>query len=552
MTARRTLGAFTAAAVFAAAVSASAHNTSGIIEIEAIDSRIDSQLDPGVTTGKVHKAYLALANVIRTKSRASRGLYDDMTKLIATFKACGKGPLSTDDVLKAALPAPEAQADQYLTDEPASVVVAERLLERATDRTKVQKLLDASAAAHSAGVARRGAGDELGMLAQFRVAGGDLASAGNLVQSLLAKQVRRGAPGQPVGKGPKGTIDTYAGTGVDGYAGDGGQALRAAFYFPTDVTVEPATGLVYICDFNNHRIRRIDADGKVSTVAGTGVLGDTEGPALSAELHHPSSIAFHPITGDLYISGWHVHRIIRLVKATDTIEHYAGSGAPGNGGDEGPVTAATFDYPSCATFTAAGAWYVSDQNNDRVRSVDVAGTIHAFAGTGVAGFAGDTGPALDAQFANPDGNVDGPAGRCCLDPTEKFLYVADTSNHRVRVVDLRTNVVTTFAGDGDVGSAGDGGPATSAQLDTPVDVDCDAAGNVYVCDREQHVIRKVDATSHVISTYAGVPGVKGYSGDGGAATFARLRSPQGIYMDRVRGRLYVADTLNSVIRVVWE
>jgi DNA-binding beta-propeller fold protein YncE len=542
-------GPLASAAVLAAAAAAFAHGTSGIIEIEPIDARVDAQL--GATTGKVHRAYAALARVIRKPSRKRYGLADDMTKLIATVKACSKGLLATDTVLRAALPAPEAQADQYLTDEPGDVQIAARHLERAADRAKVQAALDAADAAHAAGVARRGANDEIGMLADFRTAGAKLARAGALVQSLLAKQVRRSPPGQPLPKGPKGTIDTYAGTGTPGFAGDGGPALDAAFYFPMDVTTDPSTGLVYVCDFNNHRIRRIDADGKVRTVAGTGDLGDTEGPALQAKLHHPASITFHPTSGDLYIAGWHVHRIIRLLAATDTIEHYAG-GVRGDAGDEGPVTAAEFNYPSCVTFDSAGGWYVSDQDNNRVRYVDPAGTIHAFAGTGTAGFAGDGGPALAAELQNPDGDVDSPAGRCALDPTEKFLYIADSSNHRVRKVDLTTHVITTFAGNGVAASDGDGGDAAASSIETPVDVDCDAAGNVYVCDRDASVVRKVDAASNVISTFAGVRDNAGYSGDGKSATLGRLDHPSGIFVDRVRGRLYVADTGNSVIRVVWE
>ena len=550
----------TAATVLVAAVAAFAHNTSGIIEIEAIDSRVDAQL--GATTGKLHRAYASLAKVIRKPSRKQLGLADDMTKLIATVKACAKGPLATDTVLHDAIPAPEQQADTYLSDEPSDVDIASRHLERAADRAKVQAALDAAAAAHAAGIARRDAGDEVGMLVQFRTAGARLARAGALVQSLLAKQVRRSPPGQPLATGPKGTIDTYAGTGVAGFAGDGGSARNAAFYFPMDITVEPSTGFLYICDFNNHRIRYIDQDGKVRTFAGSGDLGDTVGPALQAKLHHPSSIAFGPKDYSLYIAGWHVHRLLRVYFLIEPPSGYyvlrvAGTGVAGNTGDEGPAADATFNYPSCIVFGAAGDAYVSDQNNSRIRHIDksgtldATGTIHALAGSGTSGFAGDDGPAVDAQLANPDGNVDSPAGRCCLDPTEKFLYIADTSNHRVRKVDLTTHVITTLAGGVVAGNDGDGGPATSATLDTPVDVDCDAAGNVYVCDRERHDVRRIDAATNVITTVAGVGGIKGYSGDGHAATSARLDRPNGIFVDRVRGRLYVADTGNSVIRVVW-
>jgi DNA-binding beta-propeller fold protein YncE len=543
---KRFLRSCAAATLFVAAASSFGHGTSGIIEIEAIDSRIDAQLE--VTAGKARKAYAALAKVIRRRSRPSRGLADDMTKLIAVAKACGKAPLAEDHALRDGLASPEAQADAYLADAPDDVIVASLRLERIEDRDRVRGVVDRVRLEHAAAAAKGQAGDEIGMLAGFRTAGKRLADAGKLVQTLIARQRRRGSPGQTLKKGPAGTIDTYAGIGVSGFSGDGGPALDASFYFPTDVALD-GDGLLNICDFNNHRIRRIDKDGKVRTVAGQGELGDTEGPALQAKLHHPSSIALRA-DGSLMISGWHVHRLIVL--ADGTITHFAGSGSPGNTGDEGPVGDATFDYPSFTAFGGSGNWYVSDQNNARIRRVDAAGAIHAFAGTGVAGFGGDDGPALDAQFDNPDGEIDAPAGRCCLDPLERFLYVADTSNHRVRKVDLTTNVATTLAGNGEVGAAGDGGPATAASLDTPVDVDCDADGNVFVCDRGRHVVRKIDVSTGVITTVAGIAGLDGYGGDGNPGNNARLDRPQGIFVDRARGRLYVADTLNSVIRVVWE
>src|SRR5262245_24539762 len=213
---RTTFNGFTtAAAVLAAAVLASAHETSGIIEIEAIDARVDAQLD--ATSGRERRAYAALAKVIRRPSRASLGLTDDVTKLLATLAACRKGPLSTDAVLRDALADPESQVDAYLTDAPDGVLVASRHLERASDRAAVRRALDASAQAHADGVARRDSVDERGMLLRFRTAGLQLARAGRLVQTLLARQVRRRAPGQPLAKGPTGTIDTYSGTGVAGF-----------------------------------------------------------------------------------------------------------------------------------------------------------------------------------------------------------------------------------------------------------------------------------------------------------------------------------------------
>jgi DNA-binding beta-propeller fold protein YncE len=549
ITTRCLLGAaLTACIALGAQRFASAHGTSGILTLEAIDARVDARLDE--TAGKEHRAYVHLSKVLRKPSREAKGMADDVKKLIATLKACS-GPLSHDTILAAALAEPEAQADAYLTDQPSDVVVALRRLERAADRARVQAALDRAEGAHVEGVAKRDADDELGMLGSFRTAAARLAKASRLLQALLAQQVRRGSPGQPLEKGPRGTIDTFAGTGAQGFAGDGGSPLDAAFYFPMDVAVEPATGLVHIVDYNNHRIRRIDADGTLHTAVGTGTLGDSTGPALETELHHPGSIAFNPATGDLLIVAWHVPRVKRLIVATSLVEDYVGTGVLGNTGDEGPVQQARFNYPSSVAFDMSGGFYVSDQNNSRIRYVDALDTVHAFAGTGIAGFSGDGGPALEAQFANPDGDVDAPAGRVCLDPEEKFLYVADSSNHRVRRIELATNVITTFAGNGTAGFSGDGGQAQDAMLNLPVDVDCDAAGNVYICDREAHVVRFVDVATGVLSTVAGT-GSAGYRGDGTSGTLAALDHPQGIYVDRVRGRLYVADTLNSVIRVVWE
>src|SRR5689334_4219091 len=195
--------ACTAATVLVAAVSAFAHGTSGILEIEAIDACVDVQIP--VSFGKEHRAYTTLARVLRRPSRPQKGLADDIAKLIAVLKACD-GPLAADAVLRPALAAPEAKADAYLADAPADLAVAERRLERASDRAKVDAELAAAVAAHAAGVARRDAADEMGMLAQFRTAGAHLARAGALVQKLLAKQARRGAPGQPIAKGPAGSI----------------------------------------------------------------------------------------------------------------------------------------------------------------------------------------------------------------------------------------------------------------------------------------------------------------------------------------------------------
>lgn len=537
----------TAAAVLAAAVGAFAHGGSGVIDIETIDARVDARLE--LTFGKEHRAYVALARVIR-RPNAKKSLALDVGKLLAVARACAEGPLAADTVLRDGLPAPEAQTDAFLASQPSLISEASKRLERAADRAKVKAASDAAAAAHADGVALRGAGDELGMLAAYRRAAAGFERANQLAGSLLKKQIRRGAPGQPVRKGAKGTIDTYAGSGLLVSTPDGTSALDFSFYFPMDAAVDPGTGLLHVVDYNNHKIRVIDETGKVRTLLRSSLL-PSSGPGLVAPMDHPSGVAFDPLTDDLVVAGWHGQSILRVDAARTAVTVVAG-GTAGDAGDDGPAAAALLDYPSSVAFDAQGGWYVSDQFNDRIRYVDPSGVIHAFAGTGTAGFAGDDGPALAAQFAFPADAAGAPAGCVALSPDGSALYVADTSNHRVRRIDVAARTISTFAGDGRDGGGGDGLAATSASLSEPVDVDCDAAGNVFVCDRGRSVVRRIDAVTKIISTVAGVDGASGYSGDGHAATSARLRQPSGLCVDRVRGRVYVADTGNSVIRVIWE
>jgi DNA-binding beta-propeller fold protein YncE len=542
-----TVRLFAAATILVAAAIASGHGSSGIVDLGEIDVRVDAQLE--ATSGAERRAYLRLARVIRRESRSSNGVADDVKKLLAVLRACD-GPLADDDVLRAALAAPEAQVDAYLADEPGDVAVAALRLERARDRESVEAALDGVAAFYADAVALRLAGNEPGMLMAYRNAGGGLARAARLVQHFLARQARRGVPGQPVAKGPRGTIDTFAGSGLSGATGDGGGALDASFYFPMDVAGDPTTGLVHVCDYNNHRIRFIDAGGKVRTLLASTLYPAPPGLPL-APLDHPAGVSFDAATGALYVAGWHAQAIVRMPASRDSAA-VVGGGVEGDAGDGGPVADAQFDYPSCVVIDGQGGWYVADQFNQRVRYVDPSGVVHPFAGTGTAGFSGDGEAAVAAELSFPADAAGAPAGKIALSPDESTLYVADTANHRVRAVDIASGVITTLAGNGEEGSLGDGGLAKDAQLDEPVDVDCDAAGNVYVCDSGGSVVRRIDVALKTISTVAGVPNVTGFSGDGHSATLARLDRPSGIWLDRVRGRLYVADTGNNVVRVVWE
>jgi sugar lactone lactonase YvrE len=401
--------------------------------------------------------------------------------------------------------------------------------------------------------------------------------------------ISKGGPPTRPATGASGTIATYAGTGNLGMNGDGKPARETDLYWPQDVAVDPgnpsAPAHVYIVDWNNHRIRWIrDNEGTVQTVVGSGLLGDAGGEGPDAKLNHPTDITFHPVTGDLWIAAWHTDKILRLDTSGGTghIIYMAGNkrafsgdgfaaSVPTTGFDPMPVIPgptlpnpagmAQFNIPTCVKFAQNGDWYVCDEGNQRVRKVggasDVVGTI---LGDGTQRYTGDNGPAVLATINLPVGQAAQPAGKLCLSPDERWLYVCDTNNERVRRIDLldANRTITTFAGNGVLGYEGDGGPATDAKLNFPCDVDCDAAGNVYIADRDNSVIRKVVGDglpgAGTISTFAGT-GSAGYSGDGGAATAARLQRACGIFVVRQglqAGRVYIADTYNSVVRVVWE
>jgi sugar lactone lactonase YvrE len=333
-----------------------------------------------------------------------------------------------------------------------------------------------------------------------------------------------------------GTIATVAGGGV----GDGGPASNANLSFPYGVAVD-AAGNLYIADTDNHRVREVSTLGTITTVAGTGTPGFSGdgGPATSAGLYSPQGVAVDA-AGNLYIAEHYNYRV-RKVSTSGTITTVAGNGSYGFSGDGGPATSAALANPHGLAVDAVGNLYIADTGNARVRKVSTLGTITTVAGNGTPGFSGDGGAATDAQLDGPSGVAFDAAGN---------LYVADKYNHRVRRVSV-SGVITTVAGSGDVGFlaggfSGDGGAATDAQLDGPSGVAFDAAGNLYVADRNNNSVRKV-SVSGVISTVAGTD--DGFSGDGGPATNAQLTSPSGVAVDAA-GNLYIADDGNDRVRRV--
>jgi mono/diheme cytochrome c family protein/sugar lactone lactonase YvrE len=351
--------------------------------------------------------------------------------------------------------------------------------------------------------------------------------------------LREGGSGGQTGGG---TIQTIAGETYPGYNGDGKPLAQTQLYWPQDAVVDP-TGALFVVDWNNHRIRKADSPtAPVRTVFGESKLGYDP-------VNHPCGVTLDP-QGGVLVAAWHNFSIYRINPGGPP-ELLAGNRTQGFSGDGGPANKAQCDFPSSAAFDAAGNMYVSDQGNRRVRKVDPQGIISTYAGRGsssMAGFAGDGGPATEALFDCDRASDAIPCFKLDVDPVLNRLYICDTNNHRVRVIDLLTGIINTFAGNGSPTHAGDGGSAVAASLNYPTDVAVGPDRSVYIADAHNHVIRKVDPQG-VITTVAGTPGQRGFSGDGGPATAAKFNLPEGISVDR-SGNIYVADVLNNRIRLV--
>jgi sugar lactone lactonase YvrE len=331
-----------------------------------------------------------------------------------------------------------------------------------------------------------------------------------------------------------GVITTIAGNGTAGFSGDGGKATQAALNFPRAVAVDGA-GNVYIADTRNIRVRRVGTDGVITTFASNGQRGfaGDGGPATQAMMKAPHGLAVDP-SGQLLIADYGNNEI-RRVDAKGIITRIVGS-AREAGSDGGPAIAAGLAHPRSVAIDAKGNYYISDFNNNCVWKVNPQGIITTLAGTRVPGFSGDGGPASAAQLSGPHGITADKAG---------VVYIVDSKNNRVRRVGLDGNIVT-IAGNGQSGASGDGGPATAAAVG-PSAVALDAAGNLYISQQGAHVIRRLSPNG-IITTIAGT-GTAGYSGDGGPATQAQMRAPIGIASDSA-GNLYIAEQPNNIIRKV--
>ena len=330
-----------------------------------------------------------------------------------------------------------------------------------------------------------------------------------------------------------GNITTVAGTGTQGFSGDGAAATAAQLNAPRAMALD-GSGNLYFADTGNQRIRKVDSSGNISTVAGGGPLGDG-GAAVAARLNFPWGVAPDG-SGNLYFADNFNHRI-RKVDPSGNISTVAGTGTSGFSGDGTAAVAAQLHNPYGVALDGSGNLYIADRDNQRIRKVDSTGNITTVAGTGTSGFSGDGAAATAAQLHNPYGVALDGSGN---------LYIADRDNQRIRKVDSTGNI-TTVAGTGTSGFSGDGAAATAAQLHNPYGVALDGSGNLYIADRDNQRIRKVDSTGN-ITTVAGT-GTSGFSGDGAAAVAAQLRAPWDVAPDG-SGNLYIADRGNRRIRKV--
>jgi sugar lactone lactonase YvrE len=300
-------------------------------------------------------------------------------------------------------------------------------------------------------------------------------SSGNLyIADATNNRIRKVAAGT-------GVISTFAGNGAAGYSGDGGAATSATLKSPEGVTFDTLNGVFYIADTRNNVIRSVSTAGVITTIAGNnaqGYSGDN-GMATNATLDYPTGVARDSV-GNLYIADFGNNRV-REVTVAGTITTFAGTGAAGYTGDNGPAVSAALNKPSALAIDSANNLYILDTNNSVVREVSTAGTITTVAGNGAVGYSGDGGAATSASLNLPYGLSIDSSGN---------LYIADSGNNVVREVST-AGVITTIIGDGTPGFSGDGGPGVSASLSNPLGLALDSQGNLYVSDEGNQRLRSV-------------------------------------------------------------
>jgi uncharacterized protein (TIGR03437 family) len=319
-------------------------------------------------------------------------------------------------------------------------------------------------------------------------------------------------------------ISTIAGTNVQGFSGDSGAPTSAQLGLPGRIAID-SSGKIYIADGANNRVRLISG-GTITTYAGTGTAGFAgDGKAATAaQLSDPIGVAVDS-SGNLYIADAG-NNVIRKVTTSGTISTIAGNNTAGYAGDTGDPTKAQLNDPVAVAVDSSGNVFIADANNGVIRMVS-GSTINTIVGGAATPF---------TQLNHPDGLALGPGG---------IIYIADTGNKRI--AKFSNGALTSFAGNGSSAFSGDNGPALNASLNDPYGVAVDAMGNVYIADTFHNRIRKV-SSSGIITTIAG-NGAQYYSGDGGSGTSATLNFPRDVTVDSA-GNVYVADTGNNVIRLL--
>jgi len=335
----------------------------------------------------------------------------------------------------------------------------------------------------------------------------------------------------------KGMLTRFAGTGTAGYSGDGGSALKATLRIPAGLLADDK-GNIYIADRDNHVVRKVNPKGIITTIAGNGTAGFSGdgGQAVKASFNFPSGLALDS-KGNLYISDRSNNRI-RVINSKGIVNTYAGNGEEGYGGDSGPALKARIDRPFGLAIDNKDNLYIADRRNNRIRKVNPSGIITTAAGDGGFFYMGDNGPAYRASIAGPTGVAVDNKGN---------LYIADRNNNRVRVVN-KQGMIRTVAGTGQQHYNGEAELARDTNLHLPFGLTVDDKGRLLIIDRSHYRIRRVDPMKGTIETLAG-NGRKKFAGDGGPATGATLNFPHGIAVDK-KGNVIFSDKGHFRIRKI--
>jgi streptogramin lyase len=335
------------------------------------------------------------------------------------------------------------------------------------------------------------------------------------------------------------TVSTFAGTGAKGFSGDGGPADKAQLNNPFAVARGP-DGFIYMCDVDNHRVRRVAKDGTISTFAGNGkkaYAGDG-GPAIQASLNQPYELAWDN-AGNLYFVEIGNHVVRKVDAKTGTISTVAGTGKAGFSGDGGPATKAQMSAPHSLAFDPQGDILVCDILNHRVRKTDIkTGTISTWAGNG-------------EKKTSPDGtpignsSLNGP--RALAFANDGTLWLALREGNAVLKLDPKAGILKRVAGTGKSGFTGNGGPALSATLSGPKGVSLDSKGNIYLADTESHSIRMINISKNTLELLVG-DGKKADGPDGDPLK-CRLARPHGVFVDK-DDSVFIGDSENHRVRLL--